>query len=133
MLALQARRCFRIAGDQRSLMKSMLFQMVFGFAILLPLKLDAIDGTISITEIKIHQGSMSVRFKGYLGRLDRIYILDLIRPDTMSNADWMSLQKDLAANLGKTVKIDIPSKRFGSRGPVLTIFDTTTIKMIEEK
>ena len=117
--------------------KIMFRSLVLALAMLWPLQLGAIEGLIAISEVHIHSKSISVRFKGHLEqsslRFDQVYLLDLRRPDTLSDAEWSSLQEELKAKKGKTVKLDIPSKTYASRGAVLTVFDLKTVTITEVK
>ena len=128
------------AGDSGRSLLNMLRLVVLLFAILLPLRLEAIDGTIAISEVNIFPKSISLRFKGYLEksdnvytRFDGVYMLQLLRSDSLSDSEWLSLQEEFTARLGKTVTIDIQSKHYASRGPVLTIWGFDKIKLVDEK
>ena len=129
-----------VAGHRGRSLLNMLRLVVLLFAILLPLRLEAIDGTIAISEVNIFPKSISLRFKGYLEksdnvytRFDGVYMLQLLRSDSLSDSEWLSLQEEFTARLGKTVTIDIQSKHYASRGPVLTIWGFDKIKLVDEK
>lgn len=107
--------------------------LVLLFAILAPLRLEAIEGTITISEVTHHPNALSVRFTGLLEGFQQVYIFELLRPTTFSATEWANLHEELNAKRGKPVEIAIQSKRHASRGPLLTIFDFEKIEMVDVK
>jgi len=107
--------------------------LVLLFAVLAPLRLEAIEGTITISEVDNRPNALSVKFTGRLEGFQQVYIFELLRPTTFSVGEWAKLHEELNAKRGKSVEIAIQSKRHASRGPVLTIFDFQKIEMADVK
>lgn len=88
---------------------------------------------IAVTKVDVDSKSIQLRFIGDLPGFPGVSSIDVHRAPDVTDAEWDKQVQHLRDHVGKTVSIKIRAQAFGSRGPVLSLFRKSEIRLKEEK